>query len=273
VNRYPTYRESVVDFWLWAKGTPREGDGDSGPFDVSDGDIAEGAIRDMCLSVNLGAAWLQESVEPSAEEEILARELTGLRQRAHTSGGKAPVAFKKAAVSTWVVSIMQKQRPRVTRLALQKTTYILEFAMDLQLFQAHARKKLGPYDSSSRYKDAEPIAKRKGWLRVQGSVLRASSDTSEWSRFAGRYLRSEPLARRLVEYLARRTDAQLETLATVLSAAHDVLARNQKLDVAEIRTVIESVAEWSDKLSRPEFTEANIRTALADLQRLALVTR
>src|SRR6185312_3994752 len=227
------------------------------PFVASDGDIAEGAIRDMCLSVNLGAAWLQQSVDPTSEEETLARELKALRQRAHASGGKASVAFKKAAVSTWVVSILQEQRPRVTRLALQKTTYVLEFAMDLRLFQDHTRKKLGPYDSSARYKDAEPIAKKKGWLQVQGSTFRATTDSSGWSRFAGRYLRSEPLARRFVAYLARRTDAQLETLATVLSAAHDVLAQNQKPDVATIRATIGSVAEWTDKLDRPAFTSAN----------------
>jgi hypothetical protein len=273
VNRYPMYREAVVDFWLWAKGTPREGDGDPRPFDASDGDIAEGAIRDMCLSVNLGAAWLQEPVDPAPEEESLARELGILRRRAHSSGGKAPVAFRKAAVSTWIVSILQEKRPRVTRLALQKTTYVLEFAMDLRLFQDHSRKKLGPYDSSARYKDAEPIAKKKGWLQVQGSTFRASSDASEWGRFAGRYLRSEPLARRLVEYLAHRTDAQLETLATVLSAAHDVLAQKHELDVATIRTAIAAVAEWSDKLARPGFSSANIRVALEDLQRLGLLTR
>ena len=106
----------------------------------------------------------------------------------------------------------------------QKATYLLECAMSLGVFREHGRKTLGPYDSAARYKDAEPIACKKGWLEVEGSTLRVPAGTDDWRRFAGRYLRSESLAKRFVDYLARFSDAELETMATVHSSVMDIAA-------------------------------------------------
>jgi hypothetical protein len=119
----------------------------------------------------------------------------------------------EAVVCAWVVSRLQRTRPRVTRLAAQKVTYLLEHAMLLGIFAEHDRKPLGPYDSKSRYRDAEPIARKKGWLSVEGTALRARDDLADLTQFVPRYVRNEAVAARFVDKLGELSDDQIFRVA------------------------------------------------------------
>ena len=66
VGRYPEYRDEIIDFWMWAKGTPREADMKVGPFPALDTDVTESTFRDACLAVNLGRQWLEAPHDPGA---------------------------------------------------------------------------------------------------------------------------------------------------------------------------------------------------------------
>lgn len=271
VNRYPAHRDEIIDFWLWARGTRASAEEKLGPFDAVDADITERSLRNACLAVNLGPQWLAPAVEPeSIELDKLGRELESIRQKPQHKS-RASLAFRKAVVCTWVVSRLQEKRPSVSRLAVQKTSYLLEWALGLGIFVEHSRKALGPYDYKARYKDAEPIARKKGWLTITGTRLRAAADLSEVDRFAGRYIRSEKLAGQLIDCLSDYTDSQLETLATVHWTVRELADGGRDTSVAAIEHALASTPEWRSKLSRPNFSPDRLREAIVFLSKLRLI--
>ncbi|MDP9201603.1 MAG: hypothetical protein M3P26_06680 [Gemmatimonadota bacterium] len=273
VNRYPAYRDEIIDFWLWARGTRVSPEERAGPFDSIDADITEESLRNACLAVNFGPQWLSAAVEPDAiDVDKLGTELESIRQKP-VQKSKAPVAFQKAVVYTWVVSRLQKKRPSVSRLAVQKTTYLLEWALDLGIFVEHGRKPLGPYDYKARYKDAEPIAVKKGWLTLTGANLRAADDLSEVDRSAGRYVKSAKLADQLLDCLSDYSDSQLETLATVHWTIRELGGGDRDLSIDVIERALASTPEWRDKLSRANFSPGRLHEAVAFLQRLRLIAK
>jgi len=272
VNRHPALRDEIIDFWLWARGTRASAEEKAGPFDASDADITEKTLRNALLAVNLGRQWLVPGVEPeSIELDKLAMELKSIREKPGQRS-RAPVAFRKAVVCTWVVSRLQKRRPTVSRLAVQKTTYLLEWALGRGIFFEHDRKPLGPYDYKARYKDAEPIARKKGWLTITGTTLRAADDMTEVDRFASRYVRSEKLAGQLLDWLAAYSDSQLETLATVHWTVRELTGGDRDMSIDAIERALASAPEWRDKLSRANFSPDRLREAVGLLHKLRLIT-
>jgi hypothetical protein len=274
VSRHPAHREELLDFWMWVKGTRATSADlldDIELIDSSDVEVYEKSLTDACLAVTFGAQWLKPAIDPDeAQLESLATELEDLRgkpQRARDSR----VAFRKAVVCTWIVSRLQQTRPRVTRLATQKVAYLVEQAMSLNVFVQHDRKPLGPYDRNLRYKDAEPIAREKGWLLVSGTKLKATEDLSGLSRFLPAYIRSEQLAARLVDRLARFSDDQLETIATVHWITRELDAEDRALTVETVTKALADTPEWKAKLSRSNFSSAAVRDALFFLGQLRLV--
>jgi hypothetical protein len=273
VRRYPIYRDEILDFWVWLKGMPRSTESDSEPegghhLEPSESYVYGRLLRDSCLAVTFGAEWLKPAVD--SEREALSVELEALRQQPPSDRGRA-VAFPKAVVCTWIVAQLQTERPRVTRLAVQKVMYVLEEAMRLGIFTEHDRKRLGPYDRTARYKNAEPIAKSKGWLRISGTTFSATDNLSEVSRYVAGYLRSEGIARRLVTQLAPLSDDELETVATVHSIGKELSAAERSMTLDEIKRVLAQSPVWQEKLTRANFTPSKIEEAMRFLQELRLL--
>lgn len=271
-RRYPDHRNEILDFWVWLKGTPRLEDFGTAPESQVRDRIGEDALEQATLAVTLGRQWLEDAVEDEAEEEEhLGRELEGIRHKPFQQRGKASVSFRRAAVSAWVVSMLAQSRQRVSRLALQKSTYFLEHSLNLGLFTKHKKKPLGPYDHAARYKDAEPIAKDRGWLVVRGSTIYPGKAIEEAGRYAPRYLREQDLARRILNVLQGLTDAELEAWATVHSAACGLQHDRQEVSIESIRALLGRTAEWRGKLARSNFSDEGIRSALVHLARLRLL--
>lgn len=181
-------------------------------------------------------------------------------------------SFRRAVVCAWVVKELSDLRNAVSRLALQKTTYLLENALTLNLFDEHRQKPLGPYDHTARYKDAEPIAAKKGWIRIVGSRLEAGEKSSEFEKYIGRYLRSADLARTLVRLFGQLTDEQLETWATVHWLARRMASTEPDVTAKGIREALNRDRQWSPKVQRPNFREDRIHEALEGLRKLGLLT-
>ena len=274
VRRYPNHREELLDFWMWLKGTASSSDDEPNPVDPIDSAaiiVYEAAVKDACLAVTFGGQWLKPAFEQDTGQlEKLATELATLRSKPRRPRDSR-AAFRKAVVCTWVVSRLQQKREQVTRLATQKVAYLVEQAMNLDIFVEHDRKPLGPYDRNLRYKDAEPIALKKGWLSISGTTLKAADDLSELERFLPAYVRSKQLATRLVDYFARFSDDQLETLATVHWVARDLDAENQVPTVETVTSALGNTPEWKAKLSRPNFSSTAIQHTLLLLRQLRLV--
>jgi hypothetical protein len=150
-------------------------------------------------------------------------------------------------------------------------TYLLEHAMALGIFTEHDRKPFGPYDYKSRYRDAEPIAKKKGWLKVGGSTLRAVDDVSAIEGYAKSYLRSEDTASQFIERLVHFSDNELEVLATVHWTASELMSASQSVSPESVAAALAKSTDWSPKLERRYFTVARINEAIDFLQRLRLL--
>jgi hypothetical protein len=273
VERYPALRDEIIDFWTWLKGSPRVREADVGPFAPAVLDIAEEALRNATLSINLGSQWLEPAVDSDrdAAREALGVQLEVLRRQPWRIAGKASTAFRKAVVWTWVASIIQTRRSRVTRLGVQKATYLLENAMELKVFVEHEQKPLGPYDHRARYADAEPIAIGKGWLKISGASFRIDDNLAELRTYLPRYVRSQHLANAFIEHLAAFSDSELETLATVHWLAKDIILAGRPLTVANVEATLSQSKEWRPKLDRPNFSRVRIGEALTELTKLRLV--
>ena len=272
VDQYPELRHEIIDFWLFVRGTPRDEAPPGGDFPSDDNGIAEGALRDACLAINLGEQWLEPAFDRGAAEALqLAGQLESLRRRPRTGPGKAPVAFRKAVVWSWVVSVLEEHDREVSRITVQKIAYMLETSMELGVFNEYRRHLLGPYDHRARYRDAEPIAIKKNWLIVEGTRLRSGVHVSGAIRYAARYLRSERTARELVSHLSALTDAQLECLATVHWTALDLITKERPVSPDDIREALRETAEWRPKLRRPTFSKSSVGSALWILRSLRLL--
>jgi len=267
VERFPQFREELLDFWVWIDHSePERSEQPRLPIQRLRS-VAENSLQRACLAVALGPEWLAPFVT-EGEQVSIGDEAATLRAKPAPSVGKAPRPFKRAVVSAWVVRELHSIRERVSRLALQKTTYLLEGALALGLFDDHTQQPLGPYDYTSRYKDAEPIARTKGWIRIAGSEFGIGENVSEVDRFAPKYLRSVSLARTLTRMLGGLTDGELECLATVHWLINH--SASELTTAASIQVILRQDPKWSPKLLRTNFDEAHITAALVRLRFLRL---
>ena len=272
LSRYPTVRDELLDYWTWLRRTPRL---DSvrpvalDPHDI----VSKEELSRAVEAISLGSAWLADAIDADESTQIgLGRRVAALRASPRQTGGTAKPAFKKAAVYAWVALTIADKRGSATRLSAQKISHLLERALDLRLFEDHKQMRLGPYDSSARYRDAEPIAKKQGWLAIQGTVLKPGTASTKVGLYARRYVRDNGVAQDLVQVLANLSDDELETWATAEWVIRDLVAEGKKFDADSIRDRLSLIPAWSSKLQKPNFAPSCIADAIESMLRLRIVT-
>jgi hypothetical protein len=154
---------------------------------------------------------------------------------------------------------------------MAKVCYLLEQAMSLGVFRQHTRQRWGPYDSASRYKDAEPIIRQGNYLLIQGTSFEPGPNVDKIEKYAPGYLHEPDIAERLLDRLSSLTDPELETWATVHWAATDILAGEQACDAEAIRRYLGEHPEWRPKLGQGNFRAERIEAAVSGLRRLGLL--
>jgi hypothetical protein len=263
LDHLPEAAAELLAFAFALEGSPRRADWSGSGGWVDEGAVAERALAEACGRVE----------EPGAlAERRLGEEMAAIR--AHPPApqtGRARPPFKRAAINAWVVDRLRGSQPSTSRIAAQKTTYLLERSLGLGLFTEHQRMPFGPYDPTAKYKDAEPIGTKQGWITSSGYNLLAGPKIEAVYRFAPNYLRSADLAERLVRLLAERSPWELETWATVEAAASDLAATGQLIDAHSVRAALARIPAWEAKLSRQNFSLKAIQDALEHLARLGLV--
>jgi hypothetical protein len=206
-------------------------------------------------------------------ERELAASLPGARTAAARarSKGRAKAPFRRASILTWVLDQVRGESDQASRYVTHKTVYLLEHALELRLFTGFKKMAAGPYDPSLRYKDAEPIAERNGWLRRENENLVATRSSRAAHRYAVRYLGDPELARRFVLLVARLEPWELDTLATVHSAACELYNKRSEVDELGVERLLSDSAEWKQKLMKRHFARERISAALDHLRRLGLL--
>jgi hypothetical protein len=259
--RHPEFAAELIDFLFWLDRSPRMSELPAEPW-ADDSRVAAKALEAASATAN----------ESCKEEVRIGNVLSKVRSHAATRPqSKASKAFKRAAVLAWVVDQLGKKRPRVTRLSTQKTLYFVENGVNLGLFDRFQVMPLGPYDSQCRYKDAEPIARKRGWMIEDDSTMAAGPNVQEAHNYARNYIPARDAVARLVDLLGALTDSELETWATVHWAADELLKRKDAATTQNIVRLLEDDITWRPKLLRSNFTEESIANALIHLTHVGFI--
>jgi hypothetical protein len=281
VRQYPEHRAEIIEYRLDLELAPtaQEIEAEQGPW--PDVGAARVALTRHGQAIGLGDAWLQDSVaEEGGDEEVeegidpdteLARELARVRSTGYLQEGKTSQAFRKAVVITWSVKRLAARNRRTSRFTMTKVCYLLEQAMGLGVFQQHTRQRWGPYDSASKYKDAEPIIRRGNYLLIRGTSFEPGPNVDKVEAYASGYLHEPNVAERLLDRLSSLSDQELETWTTVHWAATDLLEGEHTYDQEAISRYLGEHSEWRPKLSQANFRAERIEAALSGLRRLGLL--
>lgn len=189
---------------------------------------------------------------------------------------QATPAFRRAVVYTWVADVLLRTRGRATRLATQKIAYLIERALELDLFVRHRRMAAGPYDWELRYVDAEPIAiGEKNWLQrdAKDTGFTHGPNVDAALGYAPRYIGDATVAEYFATRLSSCSDNELETWATVDSCAVELVSAGKPVSVEAVKDVIRSEPKWWPKLEKPYFSDEVIQEAIGHLLSLGLLAR
>lgn len=172
-----------------------------------------------------------------------------------------------------VVAVLVKQfgseqyplgRKRCTKLSYLMHRHVEHVA------QGYLKKAAGPYNPSVKYKGPEGIAQKNGYIRThaQGkfSGFVAAAKVAQAEGYFEKWYGSDVLA--WLEQFRRRTNDELELLATVDMAVEDLRRAGRPVDVNAVKSVIHHNPEWEAKLEREIFSDANIARAIAQTREL-----
>jgi len=210
---------------------------------------------------------------------LLGSELARARREARPLPPEISVAtpeFRRAVVYTWAADVLLRTRGEASRFATQKIAYLIERALELDLFVRHKKMAAGPYDWELRYVDAEPIAiEEKRWLKRDAADLgfTRGPNIDVALGYAPRYIGDATVA----EYFARRlsscTDDELETWATVDYCAVELMNAGKQVTVEAVKAEIRGEPKWRPKLTKPHFSDQAIQAAIGHLVSLGLLAR
>lgn len=276
VQKFTKYRQELLDFWVVLASSDRLSDVQHDAADPSPlTDREEEIVRDLCLAVSLGPAWLEHAVDEEGRgAAAVGAELLRIRQTPYEYGGKANRNWQRISVYAWLAQRATAARGTVSSLELQKLAYLLEQGMGLGIFTMHKKHRFGPYDPTVKYKDAVPQCVKKGYLvRLGKWDFRPGPKIDEALEYAGRYLREEAVAEAFLQALfdLDLDKWRLETLATVHAVADKLAADGVDLTPDAVRRALAGDKTWNKKLGRPNFTSARITEALATLSLLRLL--
>ncbi len=140
-----------------------------------------------------------------------------------------------------------------------KLSYLLHRRFDHRA-EGYLKKAAGPYNPATKYKGAEAIAKKNGYIREHKSGAYSGFVAAENIAQAETYFQKwyGEEARQWVEQFHYSKNDELELLATVDMAMEDLRTAGQEVNQAGVRQIIESDPEWKPKLAREIFSDANI---------------
>jgi type I restriction enzyme S subunit len=143
-----------------------------------------------------------------------------------------------------------------------KLTYLLHRHAEGKA-EGFLKKAAGPYNPKTKYEGPEAIALKNGYVREHNNgtyvgfvaaekIAQAEQYFAEWYPGATEWLE---------QFHFQKTD-ELELLATVDMAMEDLRSRGRAVALKAVKEVIRTHPEWEAKLSRPIFSDGNIKRAI-----------
>ena len=150
-----------------------------------------------------------------------------------------------------------------------KLSYLLHRRVERQA-EGYLKKAAGPYNPETKYKGPEGIALKNRYVRFHSrdkfSGFVAAEKIGEAEGYFSRWYGKDVLA--WLEQFRRKSNDELELLATVDMAMNDLRRGGKAAELATVKKVIQGHPEWEAKLDRAIFSDDNIRRAIESCRQL-----
>ena len=150
-----------------------------------------------------------------------------------------------------------------------KLSYLLHRQVERQV-EGYLKKAAGPYNPETKYKGPEGIALKNRYVRFHSrdkfSGIVAAEKIGEAEGYFSRWYGKDVLA--WLEQFRRKSNDELELLATVDMAMNDLCRGGKAAELATVKKVIQGHPEWEAKLDRAIFSDDNIRRAIESCRQL-----
>jgi len=219
--------------------------------------ILEVRIADP-IETALGAALARSRAETSAALEV--------SPTVAVSAASSPRVF----VLALVVDALHRAGARLHQFMGQKLAYLADAGLGFGQFPAFAPADFGMFDKGLYA--LETAAGRMGWFSVVDKKYSPKPKMSQDLRqLVPEILKDPVLTERYLDYLAVRTNHELEVWGMTRYAALIVGERNGYVTVPMVRAFFISTPAWEYKVAHGYITDEHIQHALEHLVRLQLV--
>jgi hypothetical protein len=193
------------------------------------------------------------------------------RSGASNPSPKVREEFVEAVVIAQLTRLISTSKFPLGRKRYNKLGYLSHRKAEHDVSEQFLKKAAGPYSPWAKYQGPENIALKNGYVKrakvgvYEGFVVGDKIDRID--QYLSRYSVCSAVEW-VVNKLGRRTNDDLELLATVDFAALDLIERGTEVTGENVKHVIATNTEWAPKLKREIFSELNIARALAELRDL-----
>lgn len=175
--------------------------------------------------------------------------------------------FKDAILISILAYKFGSERYPLGAFRRQKLSYFYKRHANMNIDE-YTKKAMGPYNSKLKYKGAENIAIRNGYVKnVRNRGIVATNKIAKVKEYYNRYYNSADM-QWLDANFHYENNNNLEVLATVDYAINDLVSQNKAITLANIKTYIASDEEWKPKLDLDYFTDKAIVNAMEKIKKL-----
>lgn len=175
--------------------------------------------------------------------------------------------FKDAILISILAYKFGSERYPLGAFRRQKLSYFYKRHANMNIDE-YTKKAMGPYNSKLKYKGAENIAIRNGYVKnVRNRGIVATNKIAKVKEYYNRYYNSADM-QWLDANFHYENNNNLEVLATVDYAINDLVIQNKAITLANIKTYIASDEEWKPKLDLDYFTDKAIVNAMEKIKKL-----
>jgi type I restriction enzyme, S subunit len=215
-----------------------------------------------------------ENVAQAPEEKVVVldgKQSVSSRADIEQRNRKASNEFVEAVLIALFTREMSKPEFPLGHLRQNKLVYFAHRRADEDVAERFSKLAAGPYSPWATYKGPEGIAQRNGYVKRAKVGNRVGFLVGDNIANIDQYVTRYPVCATVewvVSHFRFKKNEELELFATVDFAALDLISQSTPITMENVKHVIATNKEWTAKLQREVFSDANINEALGELRRL-----